>query len=386
MNAYHVIRLVVATAALYASTAAVASAQCPPLNCSDTASDVNAIQCLLNQGGTIVLPADGCQNGYIIDGTLHLNVSGTTFTSSSAFGNRALLLAAAGLSTPMMVVDPGVLNYTISNIFFYGNRFNRTAPNCTLGSHQSVNLWLKGSGWTVDNIESDTVPCQTSTVVDSSNSSFVIRNSVFANNGWSEKEIGSCGGMASKDCADGLTVHACVSGFIHDNQFIDNTDIDLVVGGGSNCTIQTNTVQHNLSYGQAGFQVGFFQGGNGNHSASTYGPTNTVSSGLDKLAFGIMVGNHPFDVNLTLTDAGSVLNNTASGAVINLAVEGIAPGGGGVVSGNTLSGAQGSDGFGACTVSSNYTVYHPHAGAASLQPDPLPLELQFDSNVGCIGQ
>jgi hypothetical protein len=171
MNAYHVIRLVVATAALYASTAAVASAQCPPLNCSDTASDVNAIQCLLNQGGTIVLPADGCQNGYIIDGTLHLNVSGTTFTSSSAFGNRALLLAAAGLSTPMMVVDPGVLNYTISNIFFYGNRFNRTAPNCTLGSHQSVNLWLKGSGWTVDNIESDTVPCQTSTVVDSSNSS-----------------------------------------------------------------------------------------------------------------------------------------------------------------------------------------------------------------------
>jgi hypothetical protein len=201
---------------------------CPRLSCTDTIADTCAIQWLLDQGGTITLPADGCSVGYIIDGTLHLNHSGTTLTSTSAYGYRALLIAAAGLNVRMMQVDPGVSNYAISNTWFYGNRFNRTSPNCT-GNHTSVNLWLDGSGWLVDNVESDTAPCQTSMVVVSSASNFEIRNSWFANNG------------STSLVADGLTVHGCFGGWIHNNNFLDNTDVDLIVGGG-NCTVQNNTV------------------------------------------------------------------------------------------------------------------------------------------------
>jgi hypothetical protein len=365
MKTSHVIQLVVATAALYVLPAVKAGAQCAPLNCSDTVPDTCAIQSLLNGGGTIALPADGCSQGYIIDGTLHLNQPGTTLTSSSASGNRALLLAATGLNVLMMKVDPGVSNYTISNIFFYGNRFNRTSPNCA-GDHTSANLWLDGSGWTLDNIESDAAPCQTSTVVVLTSSNFEIRNSWFANNG------------STSSLSDGLTVHACFGGWIHNNNFVDNTDVDLIVGGG-NCTVQDNTVQHTQGFGEAGIMLGKFAGGDGNHAGSTYSGNN-ISSGLDKLGIGIMVGHHPWTALNTLADAGSVLNNTASGAVINLAVEGITGGGGGTVSGNTVSGAQRQNaGLFACPVSNNYTVFH--TGSASLQGTPAPLQLQFDTGV-----
>jgi hypothetical protein len=123
--------------------------------------------------------------------------------------------------------------------------------------------------------------------------------------------------------------------------------------------------------------LGRFAGGDGNHGGSTWSG-NGISSGLNKLAFGIMVGHHPWDVTLNLTSAGSVTSNTASGAVINLAVEGIT--GGGAVTANSASGAQGTQGYGGCTtpnVPKNYTVYHPHAGSATLQSGSF--ELQFDS-------
>lgn len=281
------------------------AAQCPQPNGNDTEPDNAAIQCLLDQGGTIILDAD-VQNGYLIANPgLVLSNNGTTLTGSSAFGYRALLRATADLNVPMLqVAAGGVSNYTISNVWFYGDRFNRTSANCT--GDQSVNLWLRGSGWLVDNVESDTAPCNTGTLVDNSNSDFEIRNSWFANNGWSETEVGN----------------PCPA------------------------------------------------------RASTYAG-NSISSGNNRLGFGLVVGFHPWDVSFDLTDAGSVINNVSSGAVDNLTVEGIGPGAAGMVSGNTVSGAQGTNGFGTCTISKDYTVYLPHAGAATLQPDWF--EMQFDN-------
>jgi hypothetical protein len=137
------------------------------------------------------------------------------------------------------------------------------------------------------------------------------------------------------------------------------------------------------SDGFAGLHVGWFNGGGGDHSGSTYSGNN-ISSALNKLGFGVVVGKHPWDVLESLGDAGSVTSNGASGSVINLAVEGIS--GGGQVTGNNVSGAQGTRGFGGCTrtdvVPKDYTVYHPHAGSATLQSGSF--ELQFDSNTGCI--
>ena len=83
---------------------------------------------------------------------------------------------------------------------------------------------------------------------------------------------------------------------------------------------------------------------------------------------------------MNILDVGSVQGNTASGAVINLAVEAdtfdsVV----GDVQGNNTSGAQGTFGLGSCTIAANYSVYVPHAGLITLQSDWY--DLKFDNNV-----
>ena len=300
---------------------------------------------------------------------LVLRTSGTTLTSRSAYGWKALLQATTDLQSPMLRVEDWVSNYTISRIWFHGERFNRRGvASCT--SDQTNNLWLRGSYFLIDEIDSTDAPCQSSATVEGDH--FEIRNSWFANNGWDEPSGGPW--------ADGLTVWRCGNGYIHHNHFIDNTDIDLVVGGGSNCRVEYNQIEHRLSYGFAGIHVGWFPNGNGNHAGSTYFG-NTITSGYDKLAFGLVIGFHPWSSKIQLVDSGRVVDNAISGAVINLAVEADKTGAVvGEVTGNTMWGAQGQNGFGACTYRADYTVFTPHTGWIVLQPDWW-FQLQFDDGV-----
>lgn len=61
---------------------------------------------------------------------------------------------------------------------------------------------------------------------------------------------------------------------------------------------------------------------NGNHAGSTYAG-NSVVSVLNKLVWGVLLGSHPWDTSVFVSDAGTVTGNSASGAVTNLAVDGI---------------------------------------------------------------
>lgn len=238
----------------------------------------------------------------------------------------------------------------------------------TTSDNSTQNLQLRGARFLVDNVEVRAAPCQAG--ADLEGSQFEVRNSWFAFNGWAEPG----------PWADGITVFRCDNGYIHHNEFWDNTDIDLVVGGGPNCRVEFNNIRHTQDYGFAGIHVGYFDSGAGNHSGSTYFG-NTVSSGFDKLAFGIVVGFHPWKTNLQLSDTGRVISNTVSGAVINLAIEASFSTVVGEVTGNSLSGAQGSNGLGNCTISTNYTVYQPHASGITFQG--AWFELQYD-NGECI--
>jgi hypothetical protein len=78
-------------------------AQCAQPNGNDSLPDDAAIQCLLDQGGTITLNAD-VTNGYYISSRLILRHSGTTLTSTSNWGYRALLIATSGLNARMIGV------------------------------------------------------------------------------------------------------------------------------------------------------------------------------------------------------------------------------------------------------------------------------------------
>src|SRR5207247_883230 len=96
----------------------------------------------------------------------------------------------------------------------------------------------------------------------------------------------------------------------------------------------------------------------GNHAGMSY-TGNTVSSQQDGLSFGVMVGYHPWNIQQSpLASAGNVGGggaNSSSGAVANLAIDGIADGN---IQENTFSNARGTRGYPNCTRSADYTAAH----------------------------
>src|SRR5205814_1667443 len=115
------------------------------------------------------------------------------------------------------------------------------------------------------------------------------------------------------------------------------------------CAVYRNTISHSWKYAFAGLVAGDPSRSEGEFS------DNVISSGYNLLGFGLMVGCHPWGAcaggyasNLRVHD------NAITGAVVNLAVDGL---NGGRVERNVTSGAQG-DRVLNCGAAANYTAGH----------------------------
>lgn len=224
------------------------------------------------------------------------------------------------------------------------------------------NLILSGDGFVVRNIQTAGAMCGTALGVSGSN--FEITGVLSSDNGIPEDEPHS----ALEPWADGITLGRCDNGYVHDNDVEENTDIGIVVGGGTNCRVQNNIIRQHSKHAFGGLQIAFFkdESNGGNHAGSTFSG-NTIDSFLDKLAFGIIVGMHPWDASVDIPNSGSAVSNQSTGAVVNLAIDGIL---GGTVNGTTVSGAQGTYGFN-CNIAADYTA--AHYGGATIQQNPVPV-------------
>lgn len=342
-------RILAVSVFLLCSRLASGQNTCPAANPNDLNSDDAALQSCLNGGGVIALSPNGY---YRLAGGIEITVQGTTLTSQGP--GKAKLVAMTELDNTMLQVN-WVNNVTISEVRFDGTKSTRNGQNsCADYRGWASNIIMRGDNLTIHHIESVNALCGTALEVEGNN--LQIYSNYIADNGFTE------GSRAGEPWSDGLTVHKCGPGsHIHDNTFANNTDIDLTVGGGSGCWIDHNTVTHDARYGFAGFHVGWFPPGAGNHASSTY-EYNTVTASSNKLAFGVMIGYHPWYDQTTLPYAGVTRNNTATGAVSNLVVDGISSG---TVTGNTKSGNQGTNGFANCTRSDNYSA--ADYGSASIQ-------------------
>jgi hypothetical protein len=151
--------------------------------------------------------------------------------------------------------------------------------------------------------------------------------------------------------SDGLTVWYCGGGGqVHDNYFENNTDVDLIFGGGGTCSVTGNHISHTSRYGFAGLMIGWF-GGVADHSGFYYA-NNTVTAALNTLGFGIMFGHHPWNLNVTIAGGATITNNTVTGAVVGVAVDGVQQGS---IMGNSATGAQGQRGY-HCTIAADFTA------------------------------
>ncbi len=344
-------------AVFMAESAFAAPSLCPRADPNDQIPDDEALQACLDAGGVVELEPG--LPGYILRKGLRLRKSQTQLRSSRP-PQRARLLAHPELFAPMLAVGDDVSDYSLSHLIFDGNVGNRLRRRECKGYRDfGTNLQPRGSAFALRHVDSIHAMCGSACEV--AGSDYEIENCRFENNGFSKDQAPE----TPEPWADGLTLLRCDQGRVRGNFFKDNTDINIVVGGGRDCRIEGNRIEQSAVYGFAGLHVFNFTGGNsgnGDHSGSVY-RDNTIVSARDRLAFGIVVGPHPWFMNLNVRDAGTIENNEVSGAVVGLAVDGIAAG---VVRGNRISGSQGTRAFMRCRKSAEYTA--ADFGAASLQP------------------
>jgi hypothetical protein len=263
-------------------------------------------------GGTIVLQPGS--PGYIVNEPgLLLRVHGTRLVSGVG-GQKATIIGGQDLRKYIISTDGSIHDVEISHIKVDG-RVDvpgwRQYRNCVADVAVWGNISLLGDRAYVHDSESISAVCGSALQLRGSNQR--ILNNYIAWNG-RDRFSGETGDRWS----DGITLLSCYGGEVAYNQLVDNTDIDIVSGGG-NCWVHHNSIWHGGKYAFAGIQLGWFQEGQGNHAGSVY-EHNTVTNTSNKLGAGILIGNRPW--GSPWVTGGTVRNNTIDGAVINLLAEG----------------------------------------------------------------
>jgi len=151
----------------------------------------------------------------------------------------------------------------------------------------------------------------------------------------------------------------CTRGYVHHNWSVENTDVGLMVFGGTGCRVQWNEVRNHDRYTFAGMAFGDRNADNSFDGGII--SDNDIEAGYDTISTGLQLGTHPDP--WVIRNVGDVRNNRISGAVVNLLVEGIDNG---VIADNDLTGAQGTRHNVCPGFSANYTA--AHFGSANLQP------------------
>ncbi len=329
---------------------------CAAADPNDTAPDDAALQACLDRGGRVELLAG--TPGYIIASGVKITVDGTVLTSAVAPA-KATLLAHPGLFAPLVEAQSRA-NFTIEHLIVDGNKGNRTRLSDCAGYRPfGVNIIIGGSrDFVVRNSELRHAMC--GTALGLNGSSFEIAHNLVADNGFTRDQQP----RIPEPWSDGITAGLCDHGWIHHNTLANNTDVALLSGGGRGCRFVDNTITQSGVRAFAGLAVhNFAAEGKGDQTDAVY-QRNTITSSLNGLDFGISIGIHPW-FPADETQYGLISDNTASGAVVNLAVDGYAFG---TVRNNTLSNAQGnfSHNVNCPNFRANYTV--AHARSADLQP------------------
>jgi hypothetical protein len=342
---------------------------CEAANPFDTLPDDVALQSCLDDYDWVLLKPETLPGyvGYLVGDTIKLKRAGALLTSAS-YPSKAKLLAAPSLNGSMLRVS-GVDGFEISFLRFDGNRENRSVRDKPCDAvHNFRNVELAGVGFHVRYVESFGAVCGSAMTVGGS-SRFEIYGSMFYDNGRQPEEANGLAGLWS----DGLTVFGCGDSTIRDNAFWDNTDIDLGVNGGASCSVYRNTISHFAKYAFAGLVIGDPTATGGEFS------DNRITAGRNLLGFGIVVGCRPW----AQCQGGSASNvtvydNIVTGAVVNLAVDGLQ---GGWVHDNTMSGARGTRVLNCPGVSLDYAVAHVDVNAR-IQSGYVAQTFAFGSSCG----
>jgi parallel beta-helix repeat protein len=125
--------------------------------------------------------------------------------------------------------------------------------------------------------------------------------------------------------ADGLTLLRCNSCTLSGNTFIDNTDVGLVFGGGTNTTIRNSLFEQRSRRAFAAFALSNFNNSTSGDFTQTIFEQNTITcgSGNDRrCVYGINAGEHAWFPLASHTIGGTIRFNTVANAIIGVHANG----------------------------------------------------------------
>ena len=150
----------------------------------------------------------------------------------------------------------------------------------------------------------------------------IIKKNTFAYNGFHD---------VSMLWADGATLIDLKDSVVSENDFIDNTDIDLIFGGCENCVVSKNVVTHSTNTSGAAFAALMFHSWpagatgagtpptSGNYSNSIISE-NSVDCGVKRnCGFGLLVGSYPWYATPVFggTYQDNTISNVQQGLLLN---------------------------------------------------------------------
>jgi hypothetical protein len=164
-----------------------------------------------------------------------------------------------------------------------------------------------------------------------------IERNIFANNGTHTKYM-----MWS----DGLTVHGASGLSVERNRFVNNTDVQLIFGGCTDCTVAKNVFRHTAAASTGSFAELMIHAWP-KATTGQYNGTRVFGNDIDcgaqrRCGFGLMLGSTPwYDAP---TSGGSVTGNRIANAILPINIDGLS---------------------GAMTVSANHVFGKPTGRVAS---------------------
>ena len=244
---------------------------------------------------------------------------GSSVPCTTAPGRCASFVAAPDFSDPWgLLVVRATNNVALEHIVIDGNEAARGASWAARSCAEGRNIFgfnatvLDCDSCNLADVLSRNALCGTGMVWVGANAS--IQRSIFQGNG----------NAAASMWSDGLTVIYGPQSLIVDNQFVDNSDVALILGYGVSSRIERNVVRQREQSAFAGLMLHNFNSRDlrtGGDFRGAVIANNTVDCGPQRCVFGIQIGPGPWNTKLIVV-GGDVHDNVVRGAKVGINVDG----------------------------------------------------------------
>ncbi|MEM8493735.1 MAG: right-handed parallel beta-helix repeat-containing protein [Pseudomonadota bacterium] len=267
------------------------------------------------------------ENPIIIDKPLYIKTEGKTIDSAAcALENTkscAVLVAGPEMRPSIPgygYVDVRSDNVTLGHLVLDGNRAARldsfAADECRAGANGlGYSSTLRGNEFTMFSSVIRQTLCGTGFAAWPGYTSLMLVNNLVANNG-----VHDTPGL----WADGFTILDVSNSEISRNKFIDNTDIDFILGGCQDCLIQENVIEHTDSFRSssfAGLMLFHFPSTSSGDYTGSVTSGNIVNCANKRCGFGLYVGQTAWTENSEPLFGGTVENNVVDNAMLGFNVD-----------------------------------------------------------------